>query len=516
MAPAYAQEPDPSKQEPTQPSSQPEQSADAQARLTPRGSIQGYFNDVEQGNLTQAAEYLDQRNLPRVTKRVAPERLAEMLAIVIGREIWIDLEELSNDPAGETGDGLPTYRDELGRIKDGDREFILLMQRVPDGQGGHAWKISNATVATIPDLYSRFGYGAVTEAIAKAVPDVHFLGIELFKWVVTIVVGLVVYPVALLLGLGLARLMSSPSSPLYPRVRKFFMGPFSILLVVLLMHRAFVGLGLGITGQKIARAETLTTIVVVWLLMHATALIRDSYTRRLAERGRDGAIVLVQPATQAIRVVIIVIATLVWLDNAGFNITTIVAGLGVGGVAVALALQKPLEDIFGALTLYTQQPFRIGDFCRVGTQMGTVEEIGLRTTRIRTLANSLISVPNHKLAAEPIDNYSARRKILYNPTVRLRVDTSPEQLDKVLEGIRSLLQSHEKVIQDGARVRFQKIGVDALELNVFAYADVQVFADYLEVAEDLNMKILSIVEQAGSTLALPGQTLYVEGAGGRD
>lgn len=493
-----------------------EESADARTWLTPRGSLQGYFEAVEEGDFKHAAEYLDLRSLPPSARSLAPERLAEMLSIVIGREIWIDLEGLSNDIAGETGDGLPTYRDELGRIKDGESEFILLMQRVPDGQGERVWKISNVTVATIPDLYSRFGYGPMTEAVAKAVPDVRFLGVELFKWIVTIAVGLAAYPLAMLLGLGLTRLVGSRTSPLYPRIRKFFIGPFAVLLALLLMHRVFVGLGSGITGQRIARTETLTTIVAVWLLIQATGLIRDAYAARLIAKGRESAVVLLQPATQALRIVIFVIAVLLWLDNAGFNITTIVAGLGVGGVAVALALQKPLEDIFGALTLYTQQPFRVGDYCRVGKETGTVEEIGLRTTRIRTIGNTMISVPNHKIASEPIDNYSARKKILFSPTIRLRVDTSREQLDKVLAGIGDLLQSHDKLIHDGARVRFQKIGADALELNVFAYADVQVYADYLEVAEDLNMKILSIVEQAGSTLALPGQTLYVEGAGGRD
>lgn len=111
-------------------------------------------------------------------------------------------------------------------------------------------------------------------------------------------------------------------------------------------------------------------------------------------------------------------------------------------------------------------------------------------------------------------NYSARRKFLYNPTLRLRVDTSREQLDKVLDGIRALLKSHEKVIQKGPRVRFQKIGTDALELNILAYADVRSFPAYLEVADDLNMKILDIISEAGSTLALPGQTLYVESPSG--
>jgi MscS family membrane protein len=222
---------------------------------------------------------------------------------------------------------------------------------------------------------------------------------------------------------------------------------------------------------------------------------------------------LLRPGAQAVQILLVVIVFLVWLNNTGFNITTILAGLGVGGIAVALALQKPLEDVFGALSLYTLQPVRIGDFCRIGQETGTVEEIGLRTTRIRTRANTLISIPNALLAMEAIDNYSARKKFLYNPTLRLQVDTSAEQINTLLERLREILSGHEKVIQEDPRVRFQTIGVDALELVIFAYIRVDSFPGYLEVAEDLNMRVMDVLSTAGVTLAVPARTVKIEPQG---
>ena len=133
--------------------------------------------------------------------------------------------------------------------------------------------------------------------------------------------------------------------------------------------------------------------------------------RYLHNRGRPGVLVLLHPAANAIKVFIAVGASLIYLDKFGINITTVLAGLGIGGIAVALALQKPMEDMLGAISLYTQQPIRVGDFCRIGGRTGTVEEIGLRTTRLRTLAHTLIAVPNHRLVNEPIDNISARGNI---------------------------------------------------------------------------------------------------------
>lgn len=182
----------------------------------------------------------------------------------------------------------------------------------------------------------------------------------------------------------------------------------------------------------------------------------------------------------------------------------------IGGVAVALALQKPLEDVFGALSLYTQQQIRIGNFCRIGTDLGTAEEIGLRTTRLRTLENTVLTVPNAAPATQQIGNYTMRRKILYRPNLRLRYGTTREQLDQNLGGIREMLTSHEHVLQEAPRVRFTQFGDDALILEVFAYLKTNDYAMYLEYAEDVNIKILSIVEAAGTQLAVSGREMRVE------
>jgi MscS family membrane protein len=152
----------------------------------------------------------------------------------------------------------------------------------------------------------------------------------------------------------------------------------------------------------------------------------------------------------------------------------------------------------------------VGDFCRIGDTTGTIEEIGLRTTRIRTLANTLVAIPNGRLATEPIDNISSREKIWYRPILRLRYDTTPEQLRQILEGIRDLLGSHERVLQDNNRVRFKEIADDALLVEVYAYLATTDWAEYLELAEELNIRILEIVARAGTSLSLPARTLHVE------
>jgi MscS family membrane protein len=169
-----------------------------------------------------------------------------------------------------------------------------------------------------------------------------------------------------------------------------------------------------------------------------------------------------------------------------------------------------LEDVFGAITLYAQQPMKVGDFCRIGETLGPIESIGLRTTRIRTLQNTVIATPNAKIASEPIDNISARDRILYWPMLRLRYDTSPGQIRQILDGIRELLGSHERVSQDNFRVRFKEIAEDALLIEVYVNLETNVWTEYLELREELNLEFLKIVAAAGTGLALPARQLHID------
>jgi len=207
----------------------------------------------------------------------------------------------------------------------------------------------------------------------------------------------------------------------------------------------------------------------------------------------------------------VLLGSLFWLSNMGVNISTVLAGLGVGGLALALALQKPLEDMMGALTLFTQAPIRVGDLCVYGTIKGHVEDIGLRSTLIRTLSNTLVHIPNARIAIMEIENLSAREKIRYWPTLRLRYDTTAEQLRIVLSNIVEMLEQHERVYDEPIRARFAEFDEDAILIKVHSFMKTTVFAESLEIGEDLNFRIMEIVQDAGARFALPAKSIYMEG-----
>jgi MscS family membrane protein len=479
-------------------------------RGTPHRSVQGFLAAATKGDNETAAEYLDLRNLRGEASALTGAELARRFNVIVQRAAWAHVDQLSDNPAGASNDSLPDDQDSIGVILDNGREIRLFMQMVPRGDGVSIWKVSRSTASLIPDLYKIYGYPEKVEKLRESLPDVNVLGYELFKWVIVLSVGILAYGVVFLIAISIRRVFADSTSPLRQRIFRFLVIPFGIWVVVLSIHAVAAALGRSVTAEMWERLSPVPILATVWILYASMNLARDLYAAHLEDSGRPGALVLLHPAANAVKMLIAVIAIVIYLDKLGVNIATLLAGLGIGGIAVALALQKPMEDMLGALTLYTQQPVRVGDLCRIGESKGTIEEIGLRTTRLRTLAQTVIAVPNHRLVNQPIDNISARGSIWYRQVLSLRYETTPEQLRQVLDGVRNLLSSHERVVQDNHRVRFIEFDEHSLSVEIYAYLTTTDWPEYLELAEQLNIRILEIVSEAGTSLFMPAKALYVE------
>jgi MscS family membrane protein len=199
------------------------------------------------------------------------------------------------------------------------------------------------------------------------------------------------------------------------------------------------------------------------------------------------------------------LALLFTLANWGYNTNTILAGLGVGGLAIALAAQKTLENLFGGVSVISDRPVLVGDYCKFGNQAGTVEDIGLRSTRIRTVDRTLVSVPNSQFSTMTLENFAARDRFLFNPTLKLRGDATTGQIRRVMEGFDDLLRQHPKVDPGRLPVRFTSIGVYAFELQIFAYVDTLDQDEFNWIQTGLLISLLEIIEGAGTGIAVPVQ-----------
>lgn len=292
--------------------------------------------------------------------------------------------------------------------------------------------------------------------------------------------GLVVAPMHVLaLAAAIAVWVGSTRLPLLTRV---FWGQVSLAV-------AIVGL----------------TWLVLRLVDLAGALTEDHF-RRTAQPGR---IATGQLVRRFGKVTAVVVGGLALLYLVGVDLTAALAGLGIGGLAVAFAAQRTLEHLFGGVTLISDQPVRVGDFCRIGEVTGVIEEIGLRSTRIRTPDRTVVSIPNGQMAAVNLENFGMRDKICFKPTIGLRYETTADQLRYVLAQIRQMLYAHPMVETQSARIRFVRLGGSSLDLEIFAYVLTPDPTRFLEIQEDLLLRIMDIVEASGTAMAVPSQTTYL-------
>ncbi|MHC4427501.1 MAG: hypothetical protein ACYS0D_02725, partial [Planctomycetota bacterium] len=265
---------------------------------------------------------------------------------------------------------MPIPRDEFGRIDRDDRDIVLILDRIAGPDGAETWMISSGTVARVLGLYDEFSYGPFVESLAEALPDARLFGIELFKWLISLGIALIVYVVLFPVTWLITRLVCPRKSTLYPNIRRLLTGPVAAIVAILAGHATLLELGVGQTGRRVAQSQTVIIILSVWIIFALLNILVAALGNRLRAKDRPAAVVLLRPIGTSLKIVVLIGAVLIWLDNMGFNITTLLAGLGIGGVAVALTLQTPFVDVFGALTLYTQQAVRVNDFCRFGDRIG--------------------------------------------------------------------------------------------------------------------------------------------------
>ena len=247
----------------------------------------------------------------------------------------------------------------------------------------------------------------------------------------------------------------------------------------------------------------------VWAAFRLTDAVATSLAEAAKKTETKFDELLISVIRKTIKLFIAVIAFILILQNLGYSVSGLLAGLGVGGLAVALAAKETLGNLFGSIAIFVDRPFSIGDWIQTKEFEGVVEEVGLRSTRIRTFAKSLITVPNAKLADAAIENWSRMpiRRVKF--FLGLAYSTTPTKMRQALETIRNVLRTHPGVDQNFWMVRFRDFGDYALQIFIYYFTKTTVWDEYLAVREDVNLKIMEEMERLGVEIAFPTQTVYV-------
>jgi MscS family membrane protein len=256
--------------------------------------------------------------------------------------------------------------------------------------------------------------------------------------------------------------------------------------------------------------KALLILDVAWFFFNMVDMV-DHYLTKWAVRTEsvldDQLVPLVR---KTLRVFIVIMAGLMAIQSFGYPITGILASLGIGGLAFALAAKDTVSNIFGSLMIIFDRPFLIGDWIKAGDMEGTVEEIGFRSTKIRTFAKTLICVPNNIIANMALDNISRRPRRRIHLTIGVTYDTSPAQMREAVQKIRELLKNHPAIDQEYFLVNFTDFGASSLDIMVYCFTTTTVWAEYLEAREDICLKIMDTLEALGLEIAYPSTTVYIK------
>ncbi len=354
--------------------------------------------------------------------------------------------------------------------------------------------------------------GSVVDGLPSGLKT-RYGGQALWQWVGLAIAILAIVLAAYVIFYFIRLFAKRLSSPLDDWLK--ILAPAIVALFVLYVN-ALNYKHLKITGDLLAGtttvAQTIFFVFIAWTVYLICKAIAETIiaSPRIGKQSIDAS--LARIAARIIGFLLGAWIVVVGAQALGVNMIPLIAGLGVGGLAVALAAQKTIANFIGSMILFANKPVRAGDFCRYGDQVGTVERIGLISTRIRSLERTVVTVPNAEFSEMKLDNFSVRDQRLMKFILGLRYETTPEQMRYILAQLRALLLGHPKVTPDPARVRFIGFGTYSKDLEVFAYLRCQDQSEFLAIQEDILLRMEDIVNKAGSGFAFPSQTTYL----GRD
>ena len=509
---------------PTAPASNAQSTpADPLGRETPRGTVMGFLRAAQDENYAVAVQYFQPApGRRRVTADQEQDLVVQLLAVINQKILASSLDSLSRDPQGRLDDGLPPNQDLLTGVREGTGSFSIQVVRTDDDHGNKIWLISRKTLASIPETYDSLEFSDLEKKLPRTLTKNRFLYMPLWQWLAILIAIPIAVAIAWLLSLiprfVLRYYRKKNGVTTLPPVRLLHIGPGTLLLSAFI-HYIFVFLiGASIVYRQYYRRVLWVFLAVgaYWLITRITRNVSTRVISRLTASGRMGERSVVSLMRRVLEVLAFIIIGLIVLSSLGVNVTAALAGLGIGGLAVGLGAQKTFENLLGGISILTDKALQIGDACRIGDQRGTVEDIGLRSTKLRTEERTVVTIPNGTVATAVLENFRQRDKILFRQTVRLRYDLAPDHIRYALHELRAALKQNNRVEDATSRVRLLRFVDTGMDVEIYAYILVRDYAEFLALQEDLLLSIADTLERTGAGVAFPSQTTLITKDAGID
>lgn len=469
----------------------------------PRHAIDTVFawQQPERTSLEVASRCLDLPGRSVESRHAAAQAIKE---VYDGRALYVDVPSMSTEPG---------YLDPvtgLARVVVHPGLPDVVVERQLDGQ----WKWTRSSVELVEELHAQSFARQLERRVPKAFVG-EVLGVKLWQYLaiaMSLVLGLLARRVIHFVATRrLAVLERGEKVRWVGSLVTTIASPGATLVVAGTLRLTYPQLGLPI-GASLVMAFAVRTIVVLTFVWIGYRLV-DVFGEWLASKASrtDSKLddQLVPLLRKSLKIVVVILGTLMVLQNLDVDVGSLLAGLGIGGLAFALAAKDTIANFFGSVMIFVDKPFQIGDWVAVDGCEGIVEEVGFRTTRIRAFDNALIALPNMKFTEQKIVNFGARRYRRHFTTLNLTYDTTPEQMQAFVEGVRGIVLAHPKTRKDAFEIHMSGFGAHSLDVMLYYFFDVTTWSAELEGKHDVMLSIMRLAKDLGVSFAFPTRTLHM-------
>lgn len=482
-------------------------STTSQLLLNPRRSAHTFMHWQQEGHkrpelVIQTMQLADEQSDEQKLE------LAQKLKKVLdSRGLLIEYDEIPNDP---------NYTDSLSGL----HQYILFssLPEVYLVKDNNQWVFSKATIQSIPEIYSDT-FSIFVDLVLDRIPEsLHneWLGIQIWQYIAIFTWILLGFIFRLLFEYifknYVQRITAKTKTGWDDRLLHEIEKPFSFLFMMgfYLLTYTNLQLSVNVNYYLSLALEIAVSGSFIWLIYNLVNVLSGYLSELTSKTESQLDDQLVPLIRKTLKVFVVILGVIFVLQNNGINVTSLLAGLGLGGLAFALAARDTLANFFGSITIFMDKPFQVGDLIKTSNAEGVVEEIGFRSTRLRTLYNSVISVPNSNLAVTEIDNLGLREYRRLKMVLNLTYNTTPQQMEAFVEGIKAIIRANEHIKQDNYEVHFNEYGAHSLDVLVYLFFDVPGWSEELQQRHNFLLEIYRLADEVGVEFAFPTQTLHID------
>jgi len=485
---------------------------DSFGRDTPRHTVQGFIKALGDNDYLLASNFLN------LSKSDNPTTIVRQFkqALDAGGRFQSDLQ-INNTPEGNLTDQLPPNQENVGVINVGDKSVPMLLERVVSKDGEQYWQFSTETLSSIPEVIENYEPTLVSRYTIDSLEGKKLFDYQLNDLVAAMAMTISSFLFTYIMVWLLYHLLKL----VYPRVRGVPLPfpnrvilPLAVVIMALILSEVMVYAGVSVTlREPINRfTEIASWLATTWLLLRVidaifTRAVNLSYKKNYTER-----VSILGLLRKVVKALLLIFAVIVIFGNLGFDLTTGIAALGVGGLALALGAQKTIENLVGSVVVVADSPVRIGDYCSFGDQAGTVIDIGIRSSRVRTLNRTIVTVPNGDFSSMQIENYTSRDMFHFLHNLYIKRNADIDVVFKMVKDLDQFLNEHELTNREWNQANILELRQDCYVIQLRAYVNSIDVIEFYGKQDTLLVDILNLVKKYKVEHALPTQQLIVNQA----